>query len=212
MGVAGVRERLREKRAEERREETLSGWMAPAREPAKRDPVAIPDLPPEPWAVSEAREALQGKPVRLEPQPESEPKPYLWPVRRGARDQLKPAGEGFGALLRGFRVRLDMSQGDLGARTGFQHSYISRLELGTRHPSKDAVESLAAALHLNDEDRALLLHAEGYGFGDEPVTDPRLLRLHAMLGDADLSDEIKADIGHLLRVALMLGEQEQRTS
>ena len=61
---------------------------------------------------------------------------------------VQPYGSQFGALLKGFRERRGVSQSKLAERANFDHSYVSRLESGSRMPTRDAVDRLGMALGL----------------------------------------------------------------
>jgi transcriptional regulator with XRE-family HTH domain len=50
---------------------------------------------------------------------------------------------------------------------GVDHSFISRLESGTRGPSRETVLAIARALHLGDQERDELLLAARYAPGKE---------------------------------------------
>ncbi len=59
-------------------------------------------------------------------------------------------GESFAENLRRYRERLDVSQAGLAARAGVTTGHISMLERGTRNPSFEVIEHLAAALNVRD--------------------------------------------------------------
>jgi class 3 adenylate cyclase len=65
----------------------------------------------------------------------------------------------FGALLKRHRRVAGLTQEALAERSGYSVSYVSMLERGERAPLGPAVELLAAALGLADEDRAAFLAA-----------------------------------------------------
>jgi transcriptional regulator with XRE-family HTH domain len=68
----------------------------------------------------------------------------------------------FGRLLKGFREARRVSQSKLAERADFDHSYVSRLESGSRTPTREAVERLAAALGLAQNEQDALLAAAGF--------------------------------------------------
>jgi transcriptional regulator with XRE-family HTH domain len=68
----------------------------------------------------------------------------------------------FGEALAEFRTRAGLSQNGFALLAGFDHSYISRLEMGKREPSRETVMVLARVLYLSAADRASLLIAAGY--------------------------------------------------
>jgi Predicted transcriptional regulator with C-terminal CBS domains len=67
----------------------------------------------------------------------------------------------FGDLLRRMRESRRVSQSKLAERSDFDHSYISRLECGSRMPTRDAVDRLADALRVAQPERDELLAAAG---------------------------------------------------
>ena len=73
----------------------------------------------------------------------------------------------FAATLARLRTARGLNQGQLADASGLDHTYISRLERGTREPSRETVLVLAAALMASDYDRAVLQRAAGY-WPDEP--------------------------------------------
>jgi transcriptional regulator with XRE-family HTH domain len=73
-----------------------------------------------------------------------------------------PPPGSFAALLRQRRQHAGLFGRALGRAAGFDDSFISRLELGERTPTRDTVERLARALGLQGHDRAELLVAAGY--------------------------------------------------
>ncbi len=68
----------------------------------------------------------------------------------------------FGQLLKGFRERRGVSQSKLAERADFDHSYVSRLESGSRMPTRDAVDRLGMALGLTQAELDALLAAAGF--------------------------------------------------
>lgn len=82
----------------------------------------------------------------------------------------------FGALLKGLRETRRVSQSKLAERAEFDHSYVSRLESGSRMPTREAVERLATALELSQTEQDALLASAGFLprdvsslLSDEPV-------------------------------------------
>ena len=67
----------------------------------------------------------------------------------------------FGDLLRRMRESRRVSQSKLAERSDFDHSYISRLECGSRMPTRDAVDRIADALRVTQDGRDELLAAAG---------------------------------------------------
>ena len=93
------------------------------------------------------------------------------------QDGTRMTGSGsFALTLREMRDRVRLSQSRLAERAGFDHSYVSRLESGSRMPTREAVTKLAEAMHLSDGDRDALLASAGFMpgrienlFASEPV-------------------------------------------
>jgi transcriptional regulator with XRE-family HTH domain len=82
----------------------------------------------------------------------------------------------FGMLLKTQREARRVSQSKLAERAEFDHSYVSRLESGSRMPTREAVERLARALALSHPEEDALLAAAGFLprdvsnlLSDEPV-------------------------------------------
>lgn len=80
------------------------------------------------------------------------------PVRAAA-----PAPINIGMTIRGFRLQLGLSQGDIEKRTGLLRCYLSRVENGHTVPSLETLQKIAGALDLPlsqffAEDRAKELH------------------------------------------------------
>ena len=81
---------------------------------------------------------------------------------------LRPAGDGFGAAFRGYRIAAGMSTISMSVRLGCAPSYVSRLESGRRRPSIGLVLRIADALHLDRAETARLLSMAG--FIERPLT------------------------------------------
>jgi len=75
---------------------------------------------------------------------------------------IRDAAEPFGAELRAMREARRFSQAELARRAGVDHSFISRLESGSRKPSRKMVALLAEALELERALRQRLFVAAGY--------------------------------------------------
>jgi transcriptional regulator with XRE-family HTH domain len=86
--------------------------------------------------------------------------PSAAPLPRPTRGPRE--GNLFGPMLARLRLARNLSQGRLGSKAGFDHSYISRLESGTRTPSWDAVQIIATELDLSQDDHSRLLAAAGF--------------------------------------------------
>lgn len=68
----------------------------------------------------------------------------------------------FAETLWSFRWQRRLSQSKLARMAGFDHSYVSRMEAGTRIPTREAVLRLATALELERDDRIELMAAAGF--------------------------------------------------
>lgn len=68
----------------------------------------------------------------------------------------------FPATLASFRTARDWSQRQLADEAGYDHSYISRLEAGSREPSNFTVAVLAGVLGLGRAENDLLHISAGY--------------------------------------------------
>jgi transcriptional regulator with XRE-family HTH domain len=66
------------------------------------------------------------------------------------------------ALYRTCRERAQLSQVELAHRVGVDSSFISRIEAGTRQPSRAVLEATTRALHLPADERDALLLAFGF--------------------------------------------------
>jgi transcriptional regulator with XRE-family HTH domain len=115
---------------------------------------------------------------------------------------------GFAPMLREYRDRRRLSQSRLAEAAGFDHSYVSRLESGTRMPTRDAVVKLADAMLLSDSERDSLLAAAGFMpgrieslFASEPVLSEVLGLLQDRAVPADVRDDVRHMITLLVRQA-----------
>lgn len=123
------------------------------------------------------------------------------------RDELATT-HGFAPMLREYRDRRRMSQSRLAKAAGFDHSYVSRLESGTRMPTRDAVVKLAEAMTLGDSERDALLAAAGFMpgrieslFASEPVLSEVLGLLQDHAVPADVRDDVRHMISLLVKQA-----------
>jgi transcriptional regulator with XRE-family HTH domain len=122
-----------------------------------------------------------------------------------------PAGHGarmFAPLLREYRDRSRLSQSRLAEAAGFDHSYVSRLESGTRMPTREAVIKLGEAMRLEESDRDALLAAAGFMPGriesllaGEPVLSEALRLLQNRSIPAEIRDDVRNMIALLVRQA-----------
>lgn len=127
-------------------------------------------------------------------------------------DRQPSAGQGalglFAPLLREYRDRSRLSQSRLAEAAGFDHSYVSRLESGSRTPTRDAVVKLADAMRLDEPHRDALLAAAGFMPGrvesllaGEPVLSEALGLLQNRTIPAEVRDDVRNMIALLVRQA-----------
>jgi transcriptional regulator with XRE-family HTH domain len=109
---------------------------------------------------------------------------------------------GFAALLKQLREGRNISQSRLADASGFDHSYVSRLESGNRAPTREAVAKLAAALELDNGQRDSLLAAAGFMpqrleslFADEPV----LSDVFRLLRSEDVPEPVRKNVRLMLQ-------------
>ena len=127
----------------------------------------------------------------IEPQPAPEP-------IRPTRGSKEPSA--FGSMLAALRLARNLSQTRLGEKAQFDHSYVSRLESGTRTPSWDAVQRLATVLGLGVDDHNRLLAAAGFLPDDlTGLIDPQAVEIQRVL-IAVKGTEKEADIRAVLRL------------
>lgn len=114
----------------------------------------------------------------------------------------------FAHTLREYRDRRRMSQSRLASAAGFDHSYVSRLESGSRTPTRDAVVKLAEAMLLSDSERDALLASAGFMpgrieslFASEPVLSEVLGLLQDRAVPAEVRDDVRNMIALLVRQA-----------
>lgn len=110
-----------------------------------------------------------------------------------------PASGAFAACLTAIRRSRKpyLSQSRLANTAGCDHAAISRLESGSRNPSRAMVLSLATALDATPDEMARLLGAAGFSC-DLPIADPLVAELDAMLRDETLPELAR----HYLRTAV----------
>lgn len=114
----------------------------------------------------------------------------------------------FAVALRQNRERKRLSQSRLAAAAGFDHSYVSRLESGTRTPTRDAVVKLSEALGLDDIQTDALLATAGF----MPARIENLLAAEPIVGEVlgilqnggvpeEVREDLRAAISLLIRQA-----------
>ena len=104
----------------------------------------------------------------------------------------------FAPYLREMRDRSRLSQSRLAEAAGFDHSYVSRLESGSRMPTRDAVIKLATAMQFDEHDRDGLLAAAGFMPGriesllaGEPVLSEALGLLQNRAVPVEVRDDVR---------------------
>jgi transcriptional regulator with XRE-family HTH domain len=113
----------------------------------------------------------------------------------------RPGSIAFAQLLRECRDRRRLSQSRLAEAAGFDHSYVSRLESGTRMPTRDAVLKLAEALALDEGERDALLAAAGFMPGRIEslfASEPILSEVLGLLQDRAVPAEVRDDVRHMI--------------
>ena len=80
----------------------------------------------------------------------------------------------FGEWLRERRSALDLTQWELAERVGCSRETIQKIELGTRRPSKQVAELLAACLGIASEDHDALVNWARLGSRHAPRTSATL--------------------------------------
>lgn len=114
----------------------------------------------------------------------------------------------FACTLRQSRERKRLSQSRLAAAAGFDHSYVSRLESGSRTPTRDAVLKLSSALALDEIETDSLLASAGF----MPARIENLLAAEPVVGEVlgilqnggvpeDVREDLRAAISLLIRQA-----------
>lgn len=109
----------------------------------------------------------------------------------------------FSLVLKGLREEVRVSQSKLAERAGFDHSYVSRLESGTRTPTREAVEQLALALGAGPGAQDDLLAAAGFlphELGSLLAEEPELSEVVNILR----SDQVPGEVQGLIREHLRL--------
>lgn len=114
----------------------------------------------------------------------------------------------FADTLRRYRQQARFSQSRLASYAGFDHSYVSRLESGTRTPTRSAVVALGKAMQLPSVDMDCLVASAGYMPGQvesllaaEPVIGEAFAVLRDMSVAEDAKDDLRASIALLIRQA-----------
>lgn len=91
----------------------------------------------------------------------------------------------FAVTLARFRESRRLSQTKLAERADLSHSYVSRLETGSRTPTRECVQRLSKSLALNGPEADALLLSAGFAAGDPTAAldDPEVRAINALLDD-----------------------------
>jgi len=112
---------------------------------------------------------------------------------------------GFAQLLKQYREGARISQSRLAESSGFDHSYVSRLESGHRMPTRDAVVKFAEALGLVAAERDNLLASAGFMpqrveslLAEEPI----LTEVFRLLQSRDIPEAVRHDVRQMLQLVV----------
>lgn len=96
---------------------------------------------------------------------------------------------GFGAVLRGLRRELGLSQSELALKLGSTQRHFSFLETGRSQPSRDMIARLATGLDLSAGQRAALFEASGFRspYSRRHITSPDIVEALDMIADRVLA-------------------------
>jgi transcriptional regulator with XRE-family HTH domain len=114
-----------------------------------------------------------------------------------------PAAAGFGAALRAAREAAGLSQTQLADEAGFDHSFVARLEMGKREPSRDTILALAEVLESDAGDCDRLLAAAGYLPCDVAsllANEPAVGELYRILRDPRVPRPIRESLRMVLEM------------
>lgn len=81
--------------------------------------------------------------------------------------------------FKNLRKESGLSQSRLSLAAGYDHSYVSRIENGTRRPSPEALQQFIAAMGFEGEDKAYeLMDAYGYVTDRHILASPLIIRIN----------------------------------
>lgn len=84
------------------------------------------------------------------------------------------------ALFKNIREEVGLSQSRLAMLSGYDHSYVSRIEKGSRDPTREALECFLSAMGLVGDERWYeLMNAFGYVTDRHILADDLLIRVNA---------------------------------
>lgn len=82
-------------------------------------------------------------------------------------------------LFRQYREEAGLSQNRLSIEAGYDHSYVSRIEGGTRTPTREALKAFITSMGLLGEDKDyLLMDAFGYVTERHILASPLIIAIH----------------------------------
>jgi len=98
----------------------------------------------------------------------------------------------FSAMLAYFRNRAKLSQAELGRQCDLDNSYISRLEAGSRMPTREAVDRIGDILGLKTKERSQFVAAAGFmPVGGTILEHPVLVDIDTLLSHPRLDPKVK---------------------
>lgn len=108
--------------------------------------------------------------------------------------------EDYGSALKDIRRGANISQAKLAERANYDHSFVSRLESGSREPSREATEALSVALESDEMQTDRLLASAGYrGRGNTiPFNETEMLAVNAILINPETPEKTKERIRAIL--------------
>lgn len=109
---------------------------------------------------------------------------------------IRELDPGFGVALRAVRESRRLNQSQAAKLLECDHSYISRLEVGQREPSREFVERVVHLLSLGADEADRLRVAGGFTPRDLPDLDayPEVRELLALLAEPALSHGVRSTI------------------
>ena len=111
----------------------------------------------------------------------------------------------FSRLLKQYRESARVSQSRLAELAEFDHSYVSRLESGSRIPTREAVGKLADALELENGERDMLLAAAGYmpqRVESLLAGEPILTDVLHLLQNTEVPEQVRDDVRKMLHLVV----------
>lgn len=117
----------------------------------------------------------------------------------------------FGRYLRWLRIHANVAQTELGRRTGMHGSMISRLESGTREPSRAQVGRLCRALNLSEAECERLYRTAGYVYNVDVTSLENMARvtLDKFHFDADIIENVDTVWRSVVHMATRMQEARQ---